>query len=263
MDGVDAADADKERIVCQEAGGVALQWSLREEGPPAGGISGDMNPGIAAGPIRQAPAGEPAVFAVRFICVVQPYFESLDQSVLVSDGNQEPPWARLWSTRRSMYGNPASQTAHGRRLGEAPRGASGSGLSPAYCGTGSPGYAPWKSPGPAGYLCAAQERQMLQHIRIGGMALLQRKRLPLRISRLRLLWKRVGLDLPGLLPKSLFVAHSLDSGVQGNAVPAGPAEAAAVLVRICVEVEVVFPRPVVAAKGAAGLDIQTIERPGV
>ena len=104
---------------------------------------------------------------------------------------------------------------------------------------------------------------MLQHIRIGGVALFQGKRLPLRISRLRLLWKRVGFDLPGQLPKSLLVAHSVDPGVQGNTVPMGPAEVAAVLIRIGIEAEVVFSRPVVVAEGAAGLDLQTIERPGV
>ena len=104
---------------------------------------------------------------------------------------------------------------------------------------------------------------MLQHIRIGGVALFQGKRLPLRISRLRLLRKGIGLNLPGQFPESLLVAHTLEPGIQGNAVPMGPAEVAAVLVRIGVEAEVVFSRPVVVAEGAAGLDLQTIERPGV
>lgn len=43
----------------------------------------------------------------------------------------------------------------------------------------------------------------------------------------------------------------------------GPAEIATIQVLIRVEAEVVFSRSVVTAEGAAGLDFQTPQRPGV
>ena len=108
-----------------------------------------------------------------------------------------------------------------------------------------------------------QERQVFQHLRVGGVSLFQRKRLPLRVSRLRLPGKRIEFRIPGQLPERLFVGDSLDSGIQGNTVAMGPAEVAAVQVLVRVEAEVVLSRPVIAAEGATGLDLRTPKRPGV
>ena len=69
--GVDAADADKQRVLRQEAGNIPLERTFRQAGPLFCGVAGDMNIGAAASTTRHIPAGEPAVFPVWLVRVIQ------------------------------------------------------------------------------------------------------------------------------------------------------------------------------------------------
>ena len=76
---------------------------------------------------------------------------------------------------------------------------------------------------------------MLQHIRIRGMALLQRNRLPLLCLGSWRLGHRVYLCLLHQLQISLLVAESFDPCIQTHAVAVCAAQIAAVLVGIRIE----------------------------
>ena len=104
---------------------------------------------------------------------------------------------------------------------------------------------------------------MLQHIRIRGMTLFQRNRLPLLCLGNWRLGHRVYLCLPHQLQVSLLVAESFDPRIQAHAVAMGPAKIAAVLVCVCIEAQMMFSRPVVMAEGAACLDFRPPQRSGV
>ena len=80
-----------------------------------------------------------------------------------------------------------------------------------------------------------KKSQVLQHIRICGMALLQWNRLPLLCLGSWRLGHRVYLCLLCQLPISLLVAEPFDSCIQAHAVAVRAAQIAAVLVGIRIE----------------------------
>ena len=80
-----------------------------------------------------------------------------------------------------------------------------------------------------------EKRQMVQHIRIRGMALLQRSRLPLLCLGRWRLGHRVHLCLLRQLQISLLIAEPFDSCIQAHAVAVRAAQIAAVLVGIRIE----------------------------
>ena len=108
-----------------------------------------------------------------------------------------------------------------------------------------------------------QERQVLQHRRVGGVALLQREGPALCVLRRGLPGE--GVDIAALLQclVRLLVVYTVYPGIERYAVAPRAAEIAPVLVGVSVQAQVVFPRSAVAAEGAAGLDLRTPERPGV
>ena len=61
---VDAANADKERILRKETGYITLQRTFRQKRTLALGVPCHMHPRIAAGTGWQISAGKPAVFAI-------------------------------------------------------------------------------------------------------------------------------------------------------------------------------------------------------
>ena len=85
--GLDAADADKQGIVGEEAGDVAFQRALSQISFGTGTIAGDVDPGMTAGTIGQITAGEPPVFAP--VTVVQPDLEPLDLTICIPDGDEK------------------------------------------------------------------------------------------------------------------------------------------------------------------------------
>lgn len=104
---------------------------------------------------------------------------------------------------------------------------------------------------------------MLQHIRIYGVALFQRNRLPFFHLGSGRLGQRIYLCLSHQLQISLFVAESFDPCIQAHAVAMGPAQIAAVLVCVCIEAQMMFSQPMVTAEGAACLDLRPPQRSGV
>ena len=52
-------------------------------------VAGHMDPGIAACAVREPTAGEPAVLPVWSVRVVQPYFQSLYEAVLIPNRNKK------------------------------------------------------------------------------------------------------------------------------------------------------------------------------
>ena len=85
--GLDAADADKQGIVGEKAGDIALQRPLGQISPGAGTVAGDVNPGMTAGTVGQITAGEPPVFAT--VTVVQPDLEPLNLTACIPDGDEK------------------------------------------------------------------------------------------------------------------------------------------------------------------------------
>ena len=73
----------------QEAGNVALQSPLGEVGCLGMDVAGDVYPGEASGPEISGPAGQPAVFPLRVVFVVQPDLHSLDRSAFIAVGDQQ------------------------------------------------------------------------------------------------------------------------------------------------------------------------------
>lgn len=80
-----------------------------------------------------------------------------------------------------------------------------------------------------------EKRQVLQHIRIRGMAPFQRNRLPLLCLGRWRLGHRVYLCLLCQLQISLLVAHPFEPCIQAHAVAVRAAQIAAVLVGIRIE----------------------------
>ena len=74
---------------------------------------------------------------------------------------------------------------------------------------------------------------------------------------------RVNIGSLAQLLESLFVAHSIQPGVQRNAVAAHAAEIAAELIGDCVQAQMILSLSVVAAEGAGCLDLPPPKRPGV
>lgn len=56
-------------------------------------IPGDMDIGVAAGPMSLAAAGEPPVFSIRLGLIIQPDLETLDIAVPVAARHQKPRMA--------------------------------------------------------------------------------------------------------------------------------------------------------------------------
>ena len=108
-----------------------------------------------------------------------------------------------------------------------------------------------------------QKHQMIQHIRICGVALFQRNRLPLTVLGSWLLGQRIYLALLYQLPVSLFRADSFQLGIQCHAVAVCAAQVTAVLICIGIEAQMIFPRAMVVTEGAARLDLLSPQRPGV
>ena len=108
-----------------------------------------------------------------------------------------------------------------------------------------------------------KQRQMLQHIGVHLVPRLQGERLPFLCLGSWLPGQRIDLAAPGQLQISLLVAHLMDPGKQRHTVAVGATEVAAVLIRISVEAQMIFPRSVVAAEGTARLDLLSPQRPGV
>lgn len=86
---VDAADADKERILRKETGYITLQRTFRQKRTLALGVPCHMHPRIAAGTGWQISAGKPAVFAIGLLRIVQTDLQPLNQPILVPNRNQE------------------------------------------------------------------------------------------------------------------------------------------------------------------------------
>ena len=106
---------------------------------------------------------------------------------------------------------------------------------------------------------------MVQHSGIDGVPLLQGDGLPLFFCVLRSWLLRDGIDVPisAQLLKCLFVAHPVQPGVQRDTVAARAAEVAAELVGGGVQAQMILSPAVVAAEGAACLDLPPPKRPGV
>ena len=104
---------------------------------------------------------------------------------------------------------------------------------------------------------------MVQHIRIRGMALLQRSRLPLLCLGRWCLRHGIYLCLLHQLQISLLVAHPFEPCIQTYAVAMRAAEIAAVLVGIRIEAQMMFSHAAVTAEGAVCLDLRPPQRSGV
>ena len=72
---------------------------------------------------------------------------------------------------------------------------------------------------------------------------------------LRLLGQWIDIAAVGQFLIGLFVGHTMDAGIQCHTVAAGVAEIAAVLIGVCIETEMILPRAMVAAEGAACLNL--------
>lgn len=248
----------------QVAGHVPLQRALREEGPLLGGVAGDMDVGIAARAVGQIPAGQPAVFSVWLVRVVQADLHALDQPVFVADRDQEALWAgdrpiaivsteprqpqQLMATGAEQGGQqppPRIRLRHTAVLAL---------LDPL------PGQPPLQQVFPV----LIQQRQVVQHGGVRLMPLFQGQGLALGIF-----WGRAlpghGVDLV-LLSQRLIrlpVGHTHEPGVQRHAVAVGAAQVATVQICTGIETEMVLPQPVVVAEGAGGLHLPTPQRPGI
>lgn len=108
-----------------------------------------------------------------------------------------------------------------------------------------------------------KKSQVLQHIRICGVALLQRNRLPLFPLGSGRLGQRIYLCPPHQLQIGLFIADPFKSCIQAHAVAVGPAKVTAVLICVGIEAQMVFSQSVVMAEGAACLDLRSPQRSGV
>lgn len=105
--------------------------------------------------------------------------------------------------------------------------------------------------------------QVFQHIRICGVTLLQRSRLPLFHLGSWRLGQRIHLCLLNQFQIGLFIADPFESCVQAHAVAVGAAKVTAVLICVGIEAQMVFPRSVVMTEGAACLDLRSPQRSGV
>ena len=110
-----------------------------------------------------------------------------------------------------------------------------------------------------------QKRQIAQHGGIGGVPFLQGNGLPLCFCVLRsgLFGERIHICPPCQLLIRLLVAHPVQHGVQRDAVAMCAAEVAAELVGGGVQAEMILSPAVVAAEGAARLDLPPPKRPRV
>ena len=105
------------------------------------------------------------------------------------------------------------------------------------------------------------ERQEGQHFRIGRMTLLQRIRLPARcVWGTGLHGQFIHVALCSQLQVCFFVCQTIQPRIQRHAVAACTAEIAAVLIGSRVQTQMIFAGAMVAAEGAACLDLLAVKR---
>ena len=105
------------------------------------------------------------------------------------------------------------------------------------------------------------ERQEGQHFRIGRMTLLQRIRLPARcVWGAGLQGQLVDVALCSQLQVCFFVCQTIQPRIQRHAVAACAAEVAAVLIGPRVQTQMMFAGAMVAAEGAACLNLLAVKR---
>ena len=173
-----------------------------------------MDPGIAAGTARHIPAGEPAVFPLGVRHLIQPDFKALDQSMPVPDRNEDSA-----GTAHSPVVIACAKSRQAQQL--VALGAEKAGQQPPpplrlrhTAVLIVPDAFLRQSPAQQILTVSVQERQMLQHRRVSGVARLQRKWLPLCNLGSWLLGETV--DVPALLQLQIcfFVTDAVDPGVQ-------------------------------------------------
>ena len=115
-------------------------------------IPGDMDIGVAAGPMSLAAAGEPPVFSIRLGLIIQPDLETMDIAVPGAARHQTPRMAEDVPVYPvNIEARDALQIV---KVGKDARQKTPGGAGRAECGTCFAQYAPHSIPEPKDRLCA-------------------------------------------------------------------------------------------------------------